>query len=217
MTILHHPPDPLLVAFSSGTLDLGQHIAIATHAFGCARCRNWARVLENIGGVTLDKLPPDTMANDALDSVMARVETPAATTDVSASGPLDSVGDIPGLPGFVRSYPAGKWEWVAPRLYMRSVHATGPGETRVFFLKAGPGVKLLPHAHTGIEMTCILSGSFSHDGGYYGAGDFDLGDPDVDHQISIGSEEYCICLVAMQGELRLKGIFGKLMQPFVSI
>ena len=91
------------------------------------------------------------------------------------------------------------------------------GRNQVFFLKAGPGVKLLPHAHTGIEMTCVLAGSFRHDGGYYGAGDFDLGDSHVDHQISIGSEEYCICLVAMQGELRLKGLFGRLMQPFVSI
>ena len=55
-------------------------------------------------------------------------------------------------------------------------------------------MKLLPHAHTGMEMTCVLAGSFSHDGARYGAGDFDLGDPDVDHEISIGAEEECIAV-----------------------
>jgi len=68
-----------------------------------------------------------------------------------------------------------------------------------------------------MEMTCVLTGSFNHDGARYGAGDFDLGDPNVDHEISIGPEGDCICLVAMQGELRMKGFLGRLMQPIVSI
>jgi putative transcriptional regulator len=66
-------------------------------------------------------------------------------------------------------------------------------------------------------MTCVLAGSFGHDGERYGAGDFDLGDPDTDHAISIGPEEDCLCLVTMAGELRLKGLVGRLVQPFVSI
>jgi putative transcriptional regulator len=34
-------------------------------------------------------------------------------------------------------------------------------------------------------MTCVLSGSFSHEGGHYGPGDFDLGDETMDHQVLV--------------------------------
>jgi len=216
MTIEHHPPEQLLTAFSAGTLDLGQHVAIATHAAGCARCRWWVRVAEHVGGATLEDSPPAPMAATALDLALARLDVPATKAGVIASPP-DGAQDIPGLPAFVHRYPAGDWKWIAPRLFMRSIHITELSDTRVFLLKAGPGMKLLPHAHSGIEMTCVLTGSFSHDGVRYAPGDFDLGDSGVEHEISIDSREECICLVAMQGELRLKGFLGRLMQPFVSI
>jgi putative transcriptional regulator len=74
---------------------------------------------------------------------------------------------------------------------------------------------MLEHTHTGIEMTCVLSGSFSHEGGHYGPGDFDLGDETIDHQVLVDPGEDCICLVAMQGDLRLNGLIGRLVQPFV--
>jgi len=216
MTIEHHPPEPLLTAFSVGTLDLGQHVAIATHAAGCARCRWWVRAVEHVGGATLEDLPAAPMAAAALDLALGRLDMSATSTQAVKSLP-DCLANIPGLPAFVHRYPAGEWKWIAPRLFMRSIRVAGPTDTRVFLLKAGPGMKLLPHAHSGVEMTCVLTGSFSHDGLRYAPGDFDLGDSDVEHEISIEPGEECICLVAMQGELRLKGFLGRLMQPFVSI
>ena len=66
-------------------------------------------------------------------------------------------------------------------------------------------------------MTCVLTGSFRHDGGQFSPADFDLGDASVDHTISIGGTTDCVCLVAMSGKLRLKGFMGRLMQRFVSI
>ncbi len=74
---------------------------------------------------------------------------------------------------------------------------------------------MLEHTHTGIEMTCVLSGRFSHEGGSYGPGDFDLGDETMDHKVMVDPGEECICLVAMQGELRLNSLIGHMMQPFV--
>ena len=46
---------------------------------------------------------------------------------------------------------------------------------------------------------------------------FDLPSPDTGHEIAIGPEGYCISLVAMQGELKLHGLLGRLVQPFLSI
>lgn len=76
---------------------------------------------------------------------------------------------------------------------------------------------MLQHSHSGIEMTCVLAGSFSHEGGRFSVGDFDFGDAAIDHQPVVGSEEECICLVAMAGELRFHGVFGRVIQPFIRL
>ena len=89
--------------------------------------------------------------------------------------------------------------------------------TRLFLLRAKPGVRLMPHDHTGSEMTCVLSGGFSHDGNHYGPGDFDWGESGIGHEIAIGEEGECVCLIAMRGKLRLKGLLGRLIQPLIAI
>ncbi len=66
-------------------------------------------------------------------------------------------------------------------------------------------------------MTCVLAGGFSQEQGHYGPGDFDLGDESIDHHPVVDTDGDCICLVAMQGELRLAGLLGRLMQPFVRL
>jgi putative transcriptional regulator len=212
-TILHHPEAALLAAFASGTLDRGQHVAIATHLVGCPRCRSWVRSMEQVGGTVLTSLPPAAMSTGALAGVEARLNDPGAPARVAAVPEVS----IAGLPRFVRRYAFGNWQWIAPRVHLRPITLPAESPTRVFLLRSGPGTKMLAHSHVGIEMTCILSGAFSHDGGRFGPGDFDLGDETVDHRPLVEAGEDCICLVAMQGELRLKGILGRLAQPFVRL
>ena len=74
---------------------------------------------------------------------------------------------------------------------------------------------MIEHTHTGFEMSCVLSGSFVHAGGHFGPGDFDLGDGADDHEIMIDSQDDCICLIAMQGDLKLNGMIGRLLQPLI--
>ena len=73
MTIHHHPPDELLTAFAAGVLDLGQHIAIATHLVGCPHCRARVRAMEHVGGTVLAGLPPTEMSTGAFATVEARL------------------------------------------------------------------------------------------------------------------------------------------------
>jgi putative transcriptional regulator len=216
MTIQHHPAEPMLLAFAAGTLDLGQHAAIATHLVACQRCRRLAHAMEEVGGVVVTNLPPASMSVDALACIQARLDEPAATVKTRPA-PVDSAADVPGLPTFIRSYPIGEWQWVAPRVHVRRITLPEASRTRVFLLKSGPGTKMLQHSHTGIEMTCVLTGAFKHDSGLYGPGDFDLGDETVDHRPIVEDGEDCICLIAMQGDLRLNGILGRMLQPFVRL
>jgi putative transcriptional regulator len=119
------------------------------------------------------------------------------------------------LPRFVRTYEFGPWRRITPGVATQPIHLPELSRTRVFLLKAAPGVKLIEHTHTGLEMTCVLSGAFRHEGGRYGPGDFDLGDSGVQHEPRTEGSEDCVSLVAMEGELRLRGLIGRLIQPFI--
>lgn len=217
MSIRHHPPDELLTAFAAGTLDLGQHVAVATHLVGCPHCRAMARAMEQVGGAVIDRLPPAEMAPDAFAAVEARLGEGVPKAAVAPAVSVAGFRDIPGLPAFVRQYGDRSWKWVAPKVHFRPIELPRPSDTRVFLLRSRPGTKMLEHSHTGFEMTCVLSGSFAHDGGHYGPGDFDFGDGSDEHDVVIDSAEDCICLVAMQGELKLQGMIGRLLQPLIRL
>lgn len=217
MSIEHHPPEPVLAGFAAGTLDHGQHVAIATHLVSCPQCRSFMRSMEHVGGDVLTKLPPAAMSSRALANLEARLDQPAPPAVAAETPPLVAESEIPGLPTFVRRYRFGNWQWIAPSVRLRPILLPYASDTRVFLLKSGPGTKMLQHSHTGLEMTCVLSGAFNQDGGRFGPGDFDLGDETVDHQPTVQAGEDCICLVAMQGGLRLNGLIGRILQPFIRL
>jgi putative transcriptional regulator len=214
MTIAHHPDEDLLAAFAAGGLDLGQRVAIATHLAACESCREWIRAMERVGGALIAEQPPAALAEEALARALARLDEPPPTP----LQPRPPRAEAPeALPRFVRTYDFGPWRRVAPNVTMRPIQLPEPGPTRVFLLKAAAGTKMIEHAHTGFEMTCVLTGAFRHEGGRYGPGDFDLGDGSVHHRPQIEGGEDCLSLVAMQGELRWQGLLGWLIQPFVRL
>jgi putative transcriptional regulator len=215
MTIHHHPPGELLIAFAAGVLDLGQHVGIATHLVGCPHCRAAVHAMEHVGGAVLAGLPPSAMPAGAFAAVEARLNGLVPVSTATPSSELLGFADVPGLPSFLRDYAAGPWKWIAPKVLLRPIQLPAASATRVFLLKSRPGTKMIEHTHTGFEMSCVLSGSFAHAGGHFGPGDFDLGEEADDHEIMIDSAEDCICLVAMQGDLKLKGVIGRLLQPLV--
>lgn len=208
----HHPSEDLLSDFAGGRLDEGQALAVATHLEGCTLCRATVRALENAAGEALETIAPVAMRKGALDETLQRLDMrPPRNRDAAARSP-DSW-----LPAPIRRYRRSGWTWVAPGVSMQPILLSKASTTRSFLLKSAKGTSMLEHTHSGIEMTCVLTGSFSHLGGEFRPGDFDFGDGSVDHQPMVGSDEDCICLVSMTGELKLKGLLGRLMQPFIRL
>jgi len=216
MTIAHHPPEHLLAAFAAGTLDAGEHLLVAVHASGCAGCRRFVRAVEGFGGAAIDSAEPASMSAGAFEAVMASVDGAAAPT---AAVPRPVRGDRlkDHLPAILRNYQIGARRWVAPGVSLHPIRLPDGGASRAFLLRSDPGTRMLEHSHTGTELTCVLKGSFSHDGGRFGPGDFDFGDGTVDHQPVVGDGEPCLCVVAMTGELRLNGFLGRLISPFIRL
>ena len=216
MNIAYHPKEELLLGYAAGTLDPGEHIVVATHLLPCSHCRAFVCALESAGGALLGDLLPEAMVEGALSRITARLDDPAPV-QTPPLPPSDRLRELDGLPAFVRRLPAEPWRWVAPGLHIQRLKPAAASPTRVFLLKAKPGIRLLPHGHQDTELTCVLTGSFSHDGQRYGPGDFDCGDDGTQHEVAIGTEGPCISLVAMRGKLTLRGRVGRLIQPLIAI
>lgn len=217
MSIEHHPDESLLSGYAAGTLDLGRHIAVATHVMACATCQASTALFTEVGGVLLDELAPAPLREDAFAALSARLDEPAPPTPAPHPIRVKNIHAPQGLPDFIRHYPGGAWRMVAPGLSMRPIHLPQPSAARVFLLKSAPGAKLRHHTHSGTELTCVLSGGFSHDGGHFGPGDFDFGDGSINHQPTVDPGEECLCLVAMEGRLQLTGWLGALLTPLIRL
>lgn len=214
MTIEHHPADSLLAHFAAGSLEQAEHIVVAAHVSMCARCRRMVSAFERLGGDALASAEPAVMSAGAFDAVMARIDLDKTDPVKEAT---EAAGEFGPLPKMLNHYQIGPAKWVAPGVSMRPIQLSGSGRARAFLLKSAPGTRMLEHTHTETELTCVLQGSFDHEGGHFGPGDFDLGDPTVDHRPIVGTEGPCLCLVAMTGKLRVNGLLGRLIEPLIRL
>lgn len=211
----HHPRNTTLAGFAAGTLDEGRSLVVASHLATCGACREFVSALEEAGGQMLAEIEPVAMAEGAAARALHLLADDEAVPRAAQSKPMLPVWQPEQKT--LLGYELGPWRWIAPGLYHRVVNVPAGGDTRVFMLKAMPGLKIPAHRHTGTELTCVLSGAFIHEGGRFAAGDCDDADDDDGHSPVIDGGQECICLIAMQGQLKLTGLLGRLMQPFVRI
>jgi putative transcriptional regulator len=214
MTIYHHPSEETLAAYAVGTLDLGLRLVVASHLERCSACQTFVRGLEQVAGTMLEDLPPTAMSADALAHTLARIEGLSAGEAAPASL---GVSAEPDLPACLQRYELGRWRWIGPGVEMRRILLPEPNGVRVFLLKGAPGTRLPQHSHSGTELTSILVGAYDHEGGHFGAGDFEEADERVEHRPIVSGDAPCICLVALEGPLKLSGFLGTLLNPFVRL
>lgn len=207
-----NPSEERLLAYAAGVLSPPEAVVVAAHLALRPANEAWVRRLQAVGGEFLDDAAPALMSDDALDRAMARIETDAGEARVFA--PLN---DMPELPEPLRRYALGPWRWVGPGIRVRDVHAPRDGDCRVILLKIDPGQKTPRHTHGGVELTCVLSGAYATETERFDVGDLEEADPDVLHQPRVVSDEPCLCVAALDGQIQLDGWLGRLIQPFVRL
>lgn len=210
--IKHHPDIATLAAFAYGTLDKAQSFVVAAHLHSCPTCRDLVRGYETTAGALLEDQEPAEMSMSAADVMLDMILHGASNErrTLQVATPDVDLGTV------LQTYRDGPWRWIGPGVHVH-VLAAPPGETRLFLLKAEPGTSLPDHSHSGNELTLVLQGAFTHAGGRFAAGDLEEADGSVAHQPVVDDGQACICLVAMDGRLKLKGILGRILQPLVRV
>lgn len=212
MTGRHSPSEERLLAYAAGALSPPEAVVMAAYLAIRPDSDAWVRRLQAVGGRLLEDLEPEPMPDDALARVLARAEVDNG--EVLAPTPLN---DMAGLPEPLRRYGLGPWRWLGPGMRSRDVLAPRDGDCRVILLEIGPGRETPKHTHGGIELTCVLRGAYATETARFDVGDFEEADPEVLHQPRVVSDEPCLCVVALDGQIQLDGWLGKVLQPFIKL
>ena len=212
MTALRQPSEERLLAYAAGTLNLPESVVVAAHLAMRPRAASWVTGLQSVGGDVLETIDPAPVAEDLLTRTLARLST--SPHDLA---PPEPANDMTDLPEPLRRYALGPWRWIGPDMRVRDVLAPRHGDCRVILLSIGPGRTTPVHTHAGVELTCVLSGAYETDEGVFGPGDFEEADGEVHHRPRTVSAEPCLCVVALDGQIRLDGWIGRLLQPFVRL
>ncbi|ESQ80062.1 ChrR family anti-sigma-E factor [Asticcacaulis sp. YBE204] len=214
--INHHVDELLLLDYHNGRLNAGQGLLVGTHVEMCSHCRSQLRLFDAIGAALLQHTPPVAMRTDALELALARIERPE---EVAAPA-------VPVLPAYLQgiALPAGlrqtafrKRYWAAPGVWMAHVDTPKDGKSLTYLMHVKGGMEMPVHDHEGLEMTLVLTGTFSDHNGVYQPGDCISCTEGDHHAPAIAAGEDCLCLIAALAPIAPKTLLGKLLKPFARI
>lgn len=214
MSASFHPSDELLVAYGAGSLDEAAALLVATHLALCPACRTEIGRIEALGGAILEDLAPADLSVDALAAVLARLDSPAPPS------PRRPTARASGLPRPLRDYvPDGldalPWKRLATGIE-QAVLVRGRS-CRARLLRIGAGIVVPEHGHGGMELTLVLQGGFADCGKGFARGDVAMADEQVVHSPMADGGETCVCLAVTDGPLKLTGLVGLLVNPFLDL
>ncbi len=205
----HHPPETLLLEYATGVLREAQALAVATHLAYCPDCRRQAALLDELGGVLLDTLPPEPLAPDVLTAVVSRLDeglaVPTPRTRTITAGVLGGLLVPEPLRGYLARLPQQS-SWTVLTSGVEALHmALGHAPIVAEILKMAPGSALPVHRHTDQELILTLQGSFSEEagphsarGGCYGVGDLGEFEGGSTHTVVAGKDG-CVCYRVLAG------------------
>lgn len=218
-----HVREDLLLDYASGSLPAPVSLLVATHLTLCPDCRDAVSGFEMIGGALLEDIDPIAMAADALEAALEDLEgepVDGAEPD-DPSNTHDNAAETLPIPRALSGLLDGPIDEIAWKRRARGIaEATLPSDDGRFsasLLRIDPGIAIPSHTHDGEELTLVLRGGFSDAAGYYGRGDICHANADVTHAPVANPGEVCLCLVVADGSVKLTGLVGRMLNPFLKL
>ena len=220
----HVPLSPsmesLLAAYASGHLGHGMSVLLASFLTLSPVARRQMETFETLNGIMLDDAETVAMSEDALTSLMMRLDAPDLDeANYAANGNAESVvginSDLPTPLRAVLDHPIEdqRWRFAYPGVRELSL-GIGDNDERVKLLKIKPGKAAPRHTHKGIEATLVLRGAFRDGNRLYERGQLALADQHIQHRPRAEGDEDCICMAVNDGALRFTDSFGRVARDF---
>jgi len=222
MNLSHHLTEETLQDYACGSLDPAMETLIACHLTVCGKCREREAVADAVGGVLLDEQEEAAvsgLATEVLERARLGGISASAGTRVADRERTLNCSDAPRplarlLP---RSLDDLAWRRVAPGIRQFNLSTRHRHDGAFKLLHLSPGVTLMSHGHADRELTYVVRGSYTDAYGRFNSGDIADLDECSAHRPVVDTDEPCIALIATNSPARFRGIFGRIMQPFVGI
>ncbi|HZT18318.1 MAG TPA: ChrR family anti-sigma-E factor [Dongiaceae bacterium] len=208
--IRHHPTEDRLAAYAAGGSSEAESLLVASHLVLCPDCRRRVGDYEALGGMLLEALPAEPLAEDSLARTLARLDRTAPEAPPVARAPAPAGGlalprPICNLVGQDMTRLA--WRPAGPGVLFHRLPVAG---ARAWLLKVRPGRGVPDHGHSGEEAVMVLAGSYRDGEERYGRGDVQSAGPETRHRPIAEPGEDCLCLVVIEGRLRFANPLGRL-------
>jgi putative transcriptional regulator len=205
VSVRHHPSEAILGDYASGALRPAFAAVAAVHLQACCQCRAAVAAMERVGGALVGGLPPEPMAPDSLESILARLDEPAPAQPE------------PDRRAIVDRLSFGRRRWVGPGMWLRHADRDAAGGELLYMLRLPGGLSTFPHGHRGCEHTVVLEGAFSDCVGRFAQGDFAEVDDQLEHQPQVEPGAECICLIASEAPMRVSGWIGRFVHAMTGV
>jgi len=218
----HHPAPELLADYVSGAMALSHSLCVAAHLEFCSACRQHVNKLTRVSAhyfetQAVPEINPQENA-ELKDKVLAMLDDDNDERVVYDSAPQKSGSEsfaLKTLGQFIKQrYDELQWSRVSPSIKLTTLLHDKNG-SQIALSRTRPGGKMPHHSHTGDEITVVLEGSFSDEGGVYRRGDFIYRDAKDKHTPVVTKDAECICLMVLDAPIQFTGFFTRLLNPLL--
>jgi putative transcriptional regulator len=213
MTIKHHLPDSLLMAYSAGQLPEAFNLVVATHLSMCDDCRAALGAFDAVGGALVETADEAAISDASFAATLALIAAQKPVADQRAR----PVGIFPSpLADYVGGdLDAVKWRSLGMGVRQAILPTAKGASVRLLHIPAGQSMP--DHGHRGMELTLVLQGAFSDGTGRYNRGDVDVETEATQHTPVAEPGLACICLSATDAPLRFTSFVPRMLQPLFKI
>jgi putative transcriptional regulator len=206
----HHAPDPMLAAYAAGSLPYPFAVLVAAHVSACDECRARLEAHSLLGGIMLEGLPAAAVSGTARERTFAALDE-----SVVPQSHHQAFDVYPGALAQLLGGAPPRWQPLGFGTKQAVLWRGDSGSVRLLSIPAGQAVP--DHGHHGLELTLVLSGSFSDAVGDFRTGDLEVADELLVHVPKAGPEGPCICAAATDAPLRFQSFLPRLLQPILRI
>ena len=210
--------EDLLTDYATGALPEGPSLIVATYAALDETAREKVEALEEVGGAMIDAIEPAPLSDGMLDRMMEDLEAESGAPLVATPSFNPETASI--VPGPLRRYLPDNLEALHWSRHGKSVEQvelpmSASGRYKASLLRIKAGETIPRHTHKGTEYTLVLAGGFTDEDGHHGRGDLSVCDGSVEHSPVADVGEDCICLTVLDAPIKMTGLVGRFVNPFL--